>query len=386
MLPQGPLSLAIIGSALIALSFGLSRFAFGLFVPTIRESLLLSPSIIGLVAAQAYTGFALASVLATRLAERFGARRLASAATLSLCTGFLLIALAQGAWLLGVGVLLCGMSTGLMMPALSMAVRAEVPPQQQGRANAAMNAATGVGIVFAVVAVFALGEAWRVAYVGFAVLGVLALVAAWMRLPEKWSPAQPQYGPFAPRRAGAFTQLAALAFGMGVVSSVYWVFAPDLLVALGSFPGGGAAWLWLAVGLAGLVGGFAGDLLDRWRGTAVHAVAMSLLVAALAVLALAPQHLGLAVLSAAMFGLAYMTLTGIYLVDAIRLAEARPARGAVLAFVATTLGQAIGASLSGLFISEMGYVATFMGFAAFGVLLVLASPWFPLAPLVEPET
>jgi cyanate permease len=85
-----PLSLAILGSALIALSFGLSRFAFGLFVPTIRESLLLSPTIIGLVAAQAYTGFALASVFASRLAARFGARRLASTATVSLCAGFLI--------------------------------------------------------------------------------------------------------------------------------------------------------------------------------------------------------------------------------------------------------------------------------------------------------
>jgi len=378
-----PLSLAILGSALIALSFGLSRFAFGLFVPTIRESLLLSPTIIGLVAAQAYTGFALASVFASRLAARFGARRLASAATVSLCAGLLMIALAQGAWLLALGVLLCGIGTGLMMPALAVAVRTVVHPHRQGRMNAMLNAATGAGIVLAVMAVFGLGEAWRAAYLVFLVLGMIVLAAAWALLPDNEAPVRHDYERFELGRAGVFIRLAVLAFGMGVVSSVYWVFAPDLLVARGELSGGGAAWLWLAVGIFGLVGGLAGDLMDRWHGVRVHAGAMSLLVGALVLLVMVPQHLGLAVLSAALFGFGYMTLSGIYLVDAIRLAGARPARGAVVAFVATTLGQAMGASLSGLAISEAGYLATFLGFAALGVILVLASPLFPTTQPVD---
>lgn len=42
---------ALFGAALIAISYGLARFAFGLFVPPIRSDLGLTPSVIGIVVA-----------------------------------------------------------------------------------------------------------------------------------------------------------------------------------------------------------------------------------------------------------------------------------------------------------------------------------------------
>ena len=42
---------AIFGAALIAISYGLARFAFGLFVPPIRDDLNLSPYAVGVIGA-----------------------------------------------------------------------------------------------------------------------------------------------------------------------------------------------------------------------------------------------------------------------------------------------------------------------------------------------
>src|SRR5215212_4510491 len=48
------------GLATIAVTYGLARFAYGLFLPEMRESLDLSDSVLGLIGAGSYTGYCLA--------------------------------------------------------------------------------------------------------------------------------------------------------------------------------------------------------------------------------------------------------------------------------------------------------------------------------------
>jgi len=110
---------AFVGASLIAMSYGLARFAFGLFVPAIRTDLQLSPDVMGVIGAMPFVSFAFASVVASAAAERLGPARAAALASALGAAGLATISQASHAIGLGVGIFACGVCTGLMMPALT---------------------------------------------------------------------------------------------------------------------------------------------------------------------------------------------------------------------------------------------------------------------------
>ena len=65
------------GLATIAVTYGLARFAYGLFLPEMRESLDLSDSVLGLIGAGSYAGDRLAVLGALVLTSRSGPRLMA---------------------------------------------------------------------------------------------------------------------------------------------------------------------------------------------------------------------------------------------------------------------------------------------------------------------
>ena len=91
----------------------------------------------------------------------------------------------------------------------------------------------------------------------------------------------------------------------------------------------------------------------------------------------APGNLPLAVGSAAIFGLAYMTLAGTYLVSAIALLPDHPSLGGVLPFLAIAIGQALGSSLAGIAIAQLGYIPAFIIFGGTALAIALCYRWYP---------
>lgn len=370
---------AIIGAGLIAVAYGLARFAFGLFVPPIRETLGLSASVMGIIGALPFVSFVLASVFASAAAERLGASRAAMVAGGFAVVGLSLVSQSTNAWMLGAGVFSCGISTGMMMPALSLGNYAAVAPAFQGRVNAIMNAGTGIGVAVSVPAVLLLTDGWRIAYISFAVLAALGIVAAWRWVPDNGRRAgEPNDSPPLSREERRqLLQLCTFAGGMGLVSAAYWVFGPDLAVVLGNMPMALTGWMWLVVGLVGMAGGIASELMDRFGAGRTQSAALVGLATAMVLLMLWPGALPVALLSAGLFGFAYMTLTGVYLVSGIRLAPRRPALGAVVAFLAVAIGQALGSGLAGFAADQVGYFLTFGGFVIACAVVAALFPWYP---------
>ena len=127
------------------------------------------------------------------------------------------------------------------------------------------------------------------------------------------------------------------------------------------------------------------DLADRNNPPITHSLMLVMLSASLALLAASPDQLVLAVFSALVFGLAYMSLTGLYLMTGIRLLPGRLSMGPVLPFMAVSLGQATGSPVVGMLVSEFGYANAFATFSSIGILVAMLSPLYPRYIDHEPE-
>ena len=371
---------ALFGAALIAISYGLARFAFGLFVPPIREELELTPDVIGVIGALPLVSFVLATLVAPFAADRLGARNTAVVSGVFGVAGLALISQAPGAMSLGMGVFACGVCTGLMMPALTAAMQALVRRSLHGRVSAVMNAGTSIGVIIAVPTVLFLADAWRLAYLSFAILAAIGVVAAWFFIPSvsRIRPANAAPPPsISALQWWRLLRLSLFAFVMGFISAAYWIFAPDLAVTLGALSSGETGWLWLAVGAAGLGGAVVSDLADRNNPPITHALMLVMMSASLALLAASPGQLFIAIFSALVFGLSYMSLTGLYLLTGIRLLPGRLSLGPVLPFLAVALGQAAGSPVIGMLVNDFGYADAFAMFSAIGIVVATLSPRYP---------
>ncbi|GHE21803.1 MFS transporter [Halomonas urumqiensis] len=371
---------ALFGAALVAISYGLARFAFGLFVPSISAELSLTPYLVGIIGALPFISFVLATLVAPVAADRLGARNLAVLSGCFGTGGLTLISQAPNALTLGAGVFICGICTGLMMPALTAAMQALVSRTMHGRVSSIMNAGTSIGIIVAVPTVVFLADAWRLTYVSFAVLAGIGVVAAWYFIPSVSRVVPANAAPPPPLTRSQWSRLIRLslfAFAMGFVSAPYWLFAPDLLVSLGALPPGNTGWLWFAAGIAGLGGAVISDLADRNNPPITQALMLMMLSSSLVLLAASPSTLGLAIFSAMVFGLAYMSLTGLYLMTGIRLLPGRLSMGPVLPFMACALGQAAGSPVVGLLVDGFGYAYAFSVFSVTGIVVAILSPIYP---------
>ena len=373
-----PLGVALLGSGIIAITYGLARFVFGLLLPSIREEMAFGETAAGVIGALPFVSFIVGILAGPRFADRVGVRWAATGAAGLAVLGLALIAGAPSALVLGLGVTICGLSTGLSSPVMAEAVYRHVPAAVRGRANATVNAGTSFGIALAIPFVLLWESSWRSVYQGFAAVAVLGAVAALLYLPPRRArppraPAGDQEAAAVHGRLGGIARLTALAGTMGFVSAVYWVFAPDFAVNGGGLSPGQSAAMWLAVGLVGLAGGSAGDLISYEGPGRTHAMALAVMSASLLLLAIGPGNPVLAVISAGVFGTGYMTLTGFYLVRSVEIMADRPAVGPVPPLIATSCGQVAGSAVAGAAIESFGYVGVFCTFAAIGLAVAAIS-------------
>jgi predicted MFS family arabinose efflux permease len=365
------------GTALIAVSYGLARYAYGLYLPTLRLEFGLSASVAGALASAAYGCYCLAIAVSAALTARHRARQAAvlAGAAATLATGMIAVAPSPAA--LAVGIAIGGASTGLASPPLVALVAAAVRPDADEKAQTIVNAGTGLGVLVSGPSALLAAEHWRSVWALFAALSLAVTVA--IATTSSATRARPHdLAGLARRRAesppGGRRALIVGAVGLGVASSAYWTFGRDLLSAVGPTGTTAPATLWIALGAAGVLAAATGHLVARCGIGPIWAALLLSLAIATATLALQPQSLPLALASAVLFGASYVALTGVLILWASRLAPHRAATAVAGSFLLLSLGQLVGASLIGTLIDHAGWTPAFLTAAGTALACI------PLAP------
>ncbi|MEX5303109.1 MFS transporter [Kocuria sabuli] len=339
---------AVAGMLLIAATYGMARFGVGLFAPYLAVQRPELVGVLGWAAGAQFTSYSLAAVVAARLVDRSPRTGLALAGATA-TTGCVGVAVTSDPVVFVVAVFIGGMGGGFASPALVPIIDAVVAPEATSTAQSVANTGTAVGVVAAgllVSAVPSVGPAWLV----MALVCAATTAAVWHRVRARTDLAAPQAaasGPAsAPSRQAWWPLLApgAAALLAGAGSSLIWTFGPLLLTESGAVAAERVGWLWIALGLGGLLGTLTGALVERTGrrgGWCTCAGALALAGAGVA-LCVATGGSWAAYTSMALFGAGYMGLTTVLILWARHVWPHHAGAGTSVLFIALATGQALG--------------------------------------------
>lgn len=392
-----PTTLVVAGTALIAVTYGLVRLAYGLVLPDVQADLGLSASAAGGIASGASLLYCVGAVVGFVQAARHP-RALVVAAALTAAVGSVGMALAPGAGVFGAAAVVGSAGAGLASPALVQVVTRNVAPAGVSRAQTIVNSGTGPGLVAAGLVALVVLPDWRTAWLVAAGSAVLAGAAVLLLDSDRHdsdtdtddshtdthsvtdsatdtaTATDSAEAPHRPTRSWFrrhTTPLVAAGL-LGAGSAAVWNAGRAALVAAGADRTTSIV-AWIAIGVGGaavvLTARRLADLGLRWTWlVTVTAVALGTLA-----LGLAPGRIGVVLVACAVFGWGYTAATGALLSWTASIDAERAPAGASMLFVVLVLGQAVGGAVAGAAVDGVGYGATLVGAAVVTALALVAA-------------
>lgn len=362
--PTSVAAVLVPGTAMIALTFGLARYGYGLLLPEMRADLEMSAGAAGLVSSATYVSYMLANVAVVQVTERWGPRAAVALAALTATAGMATIAVADSAVVLGVGVLVGGAASGFAFPPYADIVDRHVPAHRRDVVWSTISSGTGWGVALAGPVAIVAGDRWRLAWAGFVavavVVGVVATRLAPARTDDRLRRPQLSVSWFLCPRSRPLLLSAVL---VGIGSSVWWAFSVDAMRAadLGATPARG---VYAVCGAACLLGSVSGLAFARTGLRSGYLGATLLLSASLGLLAAATAQLALALVAAVLFGAFYASVIAAQGIWSAQVFAGHPAAGLAAVSAALTVGTLVGPSLAGVVIQESSHATALLGAAA----------------------
>ncbi|QJT78959.1 MFS transporter [Kosakonia sp. MUSA4] len=363
------MKLGITGFALIAVSYGLARFSWGLMMPAVAQDIPFSPRLAGTLSACSFAAYCLSISAAATLNKRYGPRFPSTVSALSAALGLLLLAAAASPVMLGVGLFIAGISAGFSSPSLAAAVSRCVSASRQTQVNTLINAGTGAGIILSVPLLLFLP--WRTACIVFAVIALLCLWPVQRYLPHG---ALPQVEERETLLSRAVVRLALIALLSGMMSAAWWSFGPQVLRQQMAVADSLISILWCVCGAAGILGAFTGPVARYIGMRQVYRLALVFMAAPLLLMAFSHAFSWWLIPAVALCGAGYITLSGVLLVCGAEAAPATPASGVGMVFFMLAAGQVAGAVILGLIYAQAGVALAFGLFALLGLVLLFFTP------------
>ncbi|MFC7789131.1 YbfB/YjiJ family MFS transporter [Microbacterium sp. MAHUQ-60] len=365
---------AALGASVIAVCYGFARYAYGLFVPEFTAVFALNATGLGILGGVSTLGYTSGLLAAPRLARR-SARGATVAAGACAVAGLIIMSTAGPVVLFAFGLLIAGSGAGLVSPAVAQLIGRTVRSEARSQAQTWANTGTSFGLIAsAFTPVLILG--WREIWWGFAVVAVTVTVLALLALPRPVETGAALHVRARGWRPGT-SALLVNSLLLGITSAPYWNFSVERVTELG-FSTQLSSWFWLVIGVAGPAGGLAGGLCRRYGITGVNVATWTVWAFGLALLALPVGGVLIPLISAAVFGAAFMALTGICILWAALLFPEAPAHGVTLSFLGLGAGQTLGAPLAGAVADSTALAVVFACAAALSL-----TTWWQLLPRVR---
>ncbi len=367
----------ISGILAVASTYGLARYTYGLFLPHIQEDLGLTLEVMGFIAGGSYLGYVLATWIGMSVSAIYGPRRPVIIGCAAAALGMICIATATNPWHLAFGVFLAGTSPGFAYPPVSDAVMKAVTEPRRERAYAWINSGTGFGVIASGPIALWAGADWRTAWLIFSGVAMAAALLAYWHMPHGRYGGHGSQLPkmdlrFFSRQSARPLFSAALI--MGVITSVYWTFAVDLLISHGTWPSERSILFWVLIGASGIFGALAGDLVHRFGLRAAFRALTLIVGVSILLLPLGSSSLILSLASGILFGSSFIAVTAVLGIWSIAIYNDRPSSGFGMTFLLVSLGQILGPIVTGLTASYIGLDGAFLG-AAFLCLSITVLTW-----------
>jgi predicted MFS family arabinose efflux permease len=349
----------ISATALIAATYGLSRFGYGLFVPAFNQSFALTPTVTGSISSGSFISYCLAAAVAYRLVA--SPRLTVLLAGSVAAAGSIGVAVSGSAVVLAVSMLIAGAGAGFASPGLVTLVQERVDSLASTRAQAVVNSGTGFGVVIAGPLALILADQWRTAWWIIAAINAAATIAVLVtgKLPRTKTVT-------AERRAFRLDELKPLrlasvaALLAGVSSAAVWTFGRSLVTTEGHMSESEATTFWVCLGTAGIAGAFSGDLVTKWGLRAGWTTTAALMGLATLVIGVLPSNVISVYAGGAVFGASYIALSGVLIAWATDALPERAAAGTAALFITLALGQATGAFLIGALLDATNPISAFV--------------------------
>lgn len=370
---QGVARTLVPGTAMIAVTFGLARYGYGLLLPDMRADIAMSAGAAGAISSLAYLSYLIANVGVVWVTTRGGPRLAVGGAAALAAVGMGLISVADGVVTLGAGVMVAGAAAGMAFPPYADIVDRQVAPARRDIVWSTISSGTGFGVALAGPIAIAVGDRWRLAWAGFVVLavgvGIVSVVLAPRRGPDLRRP-QLSVTWFLCMKSRPLLLSAVL---VGVGSSVWWVFSVDAMREAG-LDATTARIVYAGCGAASILASVSGLVFERWGLRAGYLGTCALLGASLVVAATATEQVVAIGFAAALFGVFYSSVIAAQGIWSSRVFADHPSAGLAAVNTALTIGTLLGPTLAGLAIEEVGHPLTLAGAA---VVTLAALPFCP---------
>lgn len=359
---------------MIAVTFGLARYGYGLLLPEMQSELAMSANTAGLISSGAFVSYLAANLLTVWLTARLGPRWAVGGAAGLAAVGMAIVATAGTTVVLAIGVVVAGAAAGLAFPPYADIVKLALPKARHALAWSTISSGTGWGVAIAAPIAIAAGQSWRLAWLVFVAVAVVVGVVGVRKAPARGAitlrRGQLRWSWFVCPRSGPLLCSAVL---VGLGSSVWWTFSVDVMreAGIASTP---ARIAYAVCGVAGILASLSGKVFSRLGLLSSYLICVVLLTASLVLLGTGTAHLPMLLLAAVLFGGSYNAVVAAHGVWSATVFAERPSAGLAAVNTALTVGTIAGPAAAGILIDWSGYTSAVLAAAACTLLALCSRP------------
>ena len=369
-----------------SVTYGIGRYAFGLFIPEVRHNFGAATADLGIIASFSSFGYLLACLLSSYLAGRAEPRSCVIVAGIVTTLGLAIVGIAANVLQVAIGVVLAGIGAGIYGPASIECIYVSLPSRRRIQALSAVNAGATPGLIITGLIAFALPSQWQLVWLVMASLA--ALVTLWnskviksrilveRTLGPRIARAEHAYGPSTLSRVLSldFAALCSTICVYGLLYKAYLTFAVDLLVSFGGLRFPYDRLFWVTLGVAGVPTIFVGPLISRFGVRGILTMTIPVCGLSCAMLGLAPNSGPDVILSAALFGVSSIAPGSALLVWSLRIFCDRPATASGAAMFCFAAAIIVTPLIYAMLVPWMTARAFFIGLLVLSLIVV---PLFP---------